>query len=100
MNHKPLLTNVFSVFRRRWSIEVMFYQQKTFWSFGKYMVRSKVAIEKYAHLAGVTYALTTLLPFLHSDFWEWQFQSTQEPKYSFGEKLLHELIMGNLLKTL
>ncbi len=64
------------------------------------MVRSKVAIEKYAHLAGVTYALTTLLPFLHSDFSEWQFQSPQETKYSFGEKLLHELIMGNLLKTL
>ncbi|MEG0353811.1 MAG: transposase [Cellulosilyticaceae bacterium] len=100
LEKKPILSNVFSVYRMRWSIEVMFYQEKTFWSFGKYMVRSKVGIEKYAHLVGVTYTLTILLPFLDSNFSEYQFQSPQEIKYSFGAKLYEELIMGNLLKTL
>lgn len=100
LENKPKLSNVFSVYKMRWPIEVMFYQQKTFWSFGKYMVRSKVGIEKYAHLVGVTYTLTILLPFIYSDFSKYQFQSPQEIKYSFGAKLHHELIMGNLLKTL
>ena len=100
INNKPLLASVFNVYRMRWPIEVIFYQQKTFWSFEKYMVRSKVAIEKYANLVGVTYTLTQLLPFLHNDFLEYQFQSPQETKYALGEKLVHELIMDNLLKTL
>lgn len=64
------------------------------------MVRSKESIEKYAHLVGVTYTLTILLPFTNSDFSEYQFQSPQETKYNLGEKLHRELIMGNLLKTL
>lgn len=100
LENKPKLSNVFSAYRMRWPIEVMFYQQKTFWSFGKYMVRSKVGIEKYAHLVGVTYTLTILLPFIYSDFSKYQFQSPQEIKYSFGARLHEELIMGNLLKTL
>ncbi|MEG0153613.1 MAG: transposase, partial [Cellulosilyticaceae bacterium] len=100
LENKPKLSDVFSAYRMRWPIEVMFYQEKTFWSFGKYMVRSKVGIEKYAHLVGVTYALTILLPFIYSDFSKYQFQSPQEIKYSLGAKLHDELIMDNLLKTL
>ncbi|MGL5327706.1 MAG: IS701 family transposase, partial [Peptostreptococcaceae bacterium] len=100
LESKPQLVTVFSAYRMRWPIEVMFYQQKTFWSFGNYMVRSKIGIEKYAHLVGVTYTLTILLPFIYSDFSKYQFQSPQEVKYSLGAKLHTELIMGNLLKTL
>lgn len=100
LENRPKLSNVFSIYRMRWPIEVMFYQEKTFWSFGKYMVRSKIGIEKYAHLVGVTYTLTILLPFIYSAFSKYQFQSPQEIKYSFGAKLQDELIMGNLLKTL
>ena len=33
------------LYRHRWSIEVIFYEQKTFWSFGQYMIRSKKGIE-------------------------------------------------------
>lgn len=100
LENKTKLTTVFSVYKMRWPIEVMFYQQKTFWSFGNYMVRSKVGIEKYAHLVGVTYTLTILLPFISSDFSKYQFQSPQEVKYSLGAKLHTELIISNLLKTL
>lgn len=31
LENKPKLSNVFSVYKMRWPIEVMFYQQKTFW---------------------------------------------------------------------
>lgn len=78
----------------------MFYQEKNFWSFGKYMVRSKTSIEKYAYLVGVTYTLVTLLPFIDSDFSEYQFQSPQEVKYSLGAELHREFILSNLLETL
>lgn len=84
----------------RWPIEVMFYQEKTFWSFGNYMVRSKVAIEKYAYLVGVTYTLVTLLPFIDDNFSEYQYQSPQEIKYGLGSELHRELIFSNLLETL
>ncbi len=100
LENKPKVNNVFQVFRMRWPIEVMFYQEKTFWSFGKYMVRSKVAIEKYAYLVGVTYTLVTLLPFIEDDFSEYQFKSPQEIKYGLGADLHRELILSNLLETL
>lgn len=100
LENKPKVTDVFQVFRMRWPIEVMFYQEKTFWSFGNYMVRSKVAIEKYAYLVGVTYTLVTLLPFIDDDFSEYQYQSPQEVKYALGSELHRELIFSNLLETL
>ena len=59
-----------------------------------------MAIEKYAHLVGVTYTLTILLPFINSNFSKYQFQSPQEIKYSLGAKLHEELIIDKLLKTL
>lgn len=96
----PCTKGTFSIYRMRWSIEVMFYQQKTFWSFGNYMVRSQSAIEKYVNLVGVTYSLVTLLPFLHTEFKDYQFQSIQDIKYSLSEKLTKELIFSNLLETL
>ncbi len=38
------------------------------------MVRSKVEIEKYAYLVGVTYTLVTLLPFFEGTLSEYEFQ--------------------------
>lgn len=55
LNISPKNTSVkgvFNIYKMRWTIEVMFYQQKTFWSFGNYMVRSQTAIEKYINLIG------------------------------------------------
>lgn len=40
----------------RWTIEVIFYEQKTFWSFGKYMARSKKGIESYVNFIAVAYS--------------------------------------------
>ena len=61
------------------------------------MVKSKVAIEKYAYLVGVTYTFITLLPFIDSDFSEYQFQSLQEVKYSLGAELHRKFILVNAL---
>ena len=45
-----------TLYRLRWNIEVGYYEQKTFWSLGKYMVRSKHSIETLLNLINVAYA--------------------------------------------
>lgn len=97
---KELKKTTFNIYRIRWNIEVIFYQQKTFWSFGNYMVRSRVAIEKYVNLLGVTYSLCILLPFTNSDLSQYKFESPQEIKYYLSECIIKELIFDRLLKIL
>lgn len=91
--------NLYDIYKMRWNIEVIFYQQKTFWSFGNYMVRSKVGIEKYINLIGVAYSATILIPFISENFIDFQFCSPQEIKYAFGEGIKDDLFLCNLLKT-
>ena len=76
----------------------MFYQQKLFWSFGSYMVRSKVSIEKYINLMGVAYSAMIILPFISSAFEDYKFCSPQEVKHVIGEAIREELFFSNLLK--
>ncbi|MEG2057902.1 MAG: hypothetical protein RRZ84_08345, partial [Romboutsia sp.] len=89
---------LYDVYKMRWSIEVMFYQQKLFWSFGSYMVRSKVSIEKYINIIGVAYSSMILLPFISCIFQDYKFCSPQEVKNVIGEAIREELFFSNLLK--
>ena len=43
---KPVEKSTYNIYKIRLNIETIFYQQKTFWSLGNYMVRSKEAINK------------------------------------------------------
>ena len=90
--------NLYEIYNVRWNIEVMFYQQKNFWSFGEYMIRNKIAIEKYFNLIGVAYSAVILIPFINKNFQKLQFCSPQEIKYTFGENIKKELIFSKLLK--
>ncbi|MGL5752509.1 MAG: IS701 family transposase [Paraclostridium sp.] len=92
------VTNLYDVYKLRWNIEVMFYQQKLFWSFGTYMVRSKVAIEKYINLIGIAYSSMILIPFISCAFEQYKFCSPQEIKHVFSEAIREELFFSNLLK--
>lgn len=91
---------IYNIYKIRWNIEVIFYQQKTFWSFSNYMVRSKAGIEKYVNLLGVAYTMCITLPFINEQFSKYQFQSPQEFKYYLSESILKELFIDKLLKTL
>jgi len=75
----------------RWNIEVMFYELKTFWSFGNYMLRSKNGIENFVNLLSVSYACVRLIPFEDSFFVDFSEFSTQTTKYAFGEAIRKEL---------
>ena len=97
-DEKKKKLNLYDIYKLRWSIEVIFFEQKTFWSFGQYMVRRKIAIEKYINLIGVAYSAMILIPFINKSFKEFQFCSPQETKYAFGEIIRQDLILCNLLK--
>lgn len=51
---KPLKKTIFNIYKIRLNIDIIFYQQKTFWTFWNYIVRSKEAIKKYTNLLGVS----------------------------------------------
>ena len=91
--------SIYDIYKIRWNIEVIFYQQKTFWSFSNYMVRSKDAIEKYVNLLGVAYSMCIILPFVNEKFATYKFQSPQELKYNLSEHIIKELFFSKLLKT-
>lgn len=97
-NSEKNSSNIYDVYKLRWNIEVMFYQQKLFWSLGAYMIRKKVAIEKYINLIGVAYSAVILLPFINPAFEEYKFHSPQEIKHVFSEAIREELFFSNLLK--
>ena len=97
---KPVEKSTYNIHKIRWNIETIFYQQKTFWSLGNYMVRSKEAINKYVNLLEVAYSLTILLPFISNNLYKYKFQSPQEVKYHLSECIYKEFIFSKLLKTL
>ena len=98
-NKIELKKSIYDIYKIRWNIEVIFYQQKTFWSFSNYMVRSRCAIEKYVNLVGVAYSMCIILPFINNRYADYILQSPQELKYHLSENIVHELFFSNLLKT-
>ena len=76
----------------RWSIEVMFYEQKKFWSFGLYRVRSKPGIERFVNFSALCYAAMKILPRLDTRFQAFINESPQSCKDAFGEAIWQEII--------
>lgn len=80
-----------TIYSLRWNIEVAYYEQKKFWSFGAYMLRSKVGIERLTNLLSVLYAFMTLLPFYDSTFLSLASNSPQQSRFVIGMTIWHEL---------
>ena len=87
-------------YRIRWGIEVLFYEHKTFWSFGNYMVRNKTAIERYVNLIGIAFAFVQVLPFICKRFESYKFRSPQVIKRAFADQLTQELIFQTFVQSL
>ena len=80
-----------TVYSMRWSIEVAYYEQKKFWSFGAYMLRSKVGIERLTNLLTVLYAFMTILPFYDGTFLSLAHSSPQQSRFVIGMTIWQEL---------
>ena len=81
----------YSLYGFRWAIEVIFYEQKTFWSFGKYMVRSKNGIESYVNFLVIAYSGVQLLPFKQKKYTHLKAENSQVKKQLIGMAIQHEV---------
>ena len=88
------------IYAFRWNIEVMFYELKTFWSFGLYRVRSKNGIENFVNILSLSYSCSKLLPFSDSSFEFLKSESPQTVKHAFGDAIRKELFFANFVDFL
>jgi len=78
----------------RWSIEVMFYELKTFWSFGYYMLRSKHGIENFINIISIVYAAVHVLPLTDSAFASLADFSSLSAKSAIAQAVQRDLILS------
>ena len=82
-----------TVYSMRWSIEVAYYEQKKFWSFGSYMLRSRIGIERLTNLLTVLYSFMTVLPFYDKTFSALSHNSPQQSRFVISMTVWHELFL-------
>ena len=94
---KPLLPYI--LYKFRWSIEVVFYEQKTFWSFGKYMLRKVRGIENYVNIINLCYSAMILLPLKNDQFSELKNESPQQVKNIWRQKIQREIFFARFVSN-
>lgn len=75
----------------RWAIEICFYELKTFWSFGLYMLRSKKGIENFINMLAICYSAMGILPVSGQKFSFLLSESRQTVKNVIGDAVKREL---------
>ena len=90
--HVPWLLPL-HLYALRWAIEVMFYEQKKFWSLGLYRLRSRKGIENFVNFSSLTYACMKILPRLDDKFSSLANESPQTCKYIIGEAIRQDVIL-------
>ena len=93
MHFIPLMFYVF-----RWSIEVSYYEQKTFWSLCSYMVRSRKGIEMLVNLINISYCAMKLLPNQDEAFSEYRTESVQEFRFVLSEQIRQQVFYAIFVK--
>ena len=73
--------------RLYWKIEVSYYEQKTFWSLCRYMLRSAQGIGMLVNTINLAYSAMKLLPYTDADFAEYQGQSVQDFRFALSEAI-------------
>lgn len=78
----------------RWQIEVSYYEQKTFWSLCRYMVRRTPGIEMLVNLICTTYSAVRLLPFVDTAFAKYKGSSPQEFRFDLSQNIQEQLFLS------
>ena len=81
----------------RWNIEISYYEQKTFWSLEKYMVRRQCSIERILNLICVAHASMRLLPYIDEHFAKYKDCSSQELRLVVSRHIYNEIFLSRLL---
>lgn len=85
------------LYKFRWPIEVVFYEQKTFWSFGNYMLRKIRGIENYVNIINLCYTAMTLLPLKYDEFSKLKNESPQHVKNILSQQIQREIFFARFV---
>lgn len=85
-----------TIYSLRWNIEVTYYEQKTFWSLGDYMLQHRTGIERLVNLISLLFAALRLLPFQSEDFSALSSISTQEARFVLGRLINQQVFFTHL----
>ncbi len=95
MKYIPLLLYSF-----RWNIETSYYEQKTFWSFCNYMVRSCKGIEMLVNLINISYCAMKILPYQNEHFSEYRTKSVQEFRFELSQGIRSQIFFATFVKNI
>lgn len=95
MNYIPLFCYSF-----RRNIEVSYYEQKTFWSFCSYMVRSRNGIETQVNLINIAYCAMKILTYQDEAFSKYHTESVQEFRFVLSEQIQAEVFLTAFLRNI
>ena len=85
-----------SLYSIRWNIEVGYYEHKTFWSLGRYMLRRRCGIERLLNLICMAHASMRLLPYVDTRFTRFKECSPQEVRMAISKQIQDELFLSRL----
>lgn len=88
-----------TIYSIRWSIEVTYYEQKTFWSLGNYMLQHKDGIEHLVNLISLVFAAVRLLPFQSQDFSTLLGVSVQEARFMLGQLVNQQVFFDDFARS-
>ena len=95
VNYIPLLLYAF-----RWKIEIGYYDQKTFWSFCDYMVRSRKGIEMLVNLINISYCAMKILPYQDKYFSKYRTKSVQEFRFELSQEIRKQIFFATFVKNI
>lgn len=95
MPYIPLFLYMF-----RWNIEVSYYEQKTFWSLCKYMVRSHKGIEMLVNLINITYCAMKILPYQDKAFSEYKNVSVQQFRFILSQRIREQVFYAHFVQNI
>ena len=84
----------------RWTIEVSYYEQKSFWSLCSYMVRSRKGIEMLVNLINISYCAMKLFPYMEETFSQYRGGSVQEFRFALSERIRQQVFYANLVQNI
>ena len=84
----------------RWNIETSYYEQKTFWSFCNYMVRSCKGIEMLVNLINISYCAMKILPYQNEHFSEYRTKSVQEFRFELSQGIRSQIFFATFVKNI
>ena len=84
----------------RWKIEISYYEQKTFWSFCDYMVRSRKGIEMLVNLINISYCAMKILPYQDKYFSKYRTKSVQEFRFELSQEIRKQIFFATFVKNI